>query len=442
MSTLKITKSLVAIFLIVPATLKAACPDLSQYYALVEEEPRTAELALFSLTSDCTDNSEYFALLGSVQLSLGKIFESRENLELALLLDPQNGSALIDYAENLFELGQVTGALEVNQQILQRQDLPETLGDLVRDRDSRWRRYTRDSSFRFAALTGYDNNLNSAPFARQLALTLSGESILLAVSPEFRPVGGGYANLILGGGHRRVGSETTFAVSGEARGRFGDDERHNILQAATQLVISEAGDAPRWALQLDSGQLNYGGNPIFRSTTLRGSYRLTQIRNCGIYSRLAAQYQSYKAQRILGGIETSAGLGLDCTIGLSGADSRLGLEIAALNNKSSDSARLGGDRNGWQANLAWRKQVGAGQLLVQYSHTELNDDYGYSPLFRDGARRQEGLGSAYISYSQRLPALGAGVGFIANVYYHEQQNTIALFRARGASAEIGLSLGF
>ena len=71
--------------------------------------------------------------------------------------------------------------------------------------------------------------------------------------------------------------------------------------------------------------------------------------------------------------------------------SRLGVELVALNNRPKTRERLGGDRSGWQFNLAWQAPVGRGALLFQYSHTKLSDDLGYSPLFKDGARREEAL---------------------------------------------------
>ena len=438
----KITKALTAFFFIAPAALEAFCPDLAQYYPLIDDNPVALESNLFELTSECSDNSEYFALLGSVQLSLGKVLVSRENLELALLINPENGSALIDYAETFFELGEIFTAIDLNLRLLERDDLPAGLRESIAERGMRWRSVTRNTRYRVSALAGYDNNLNSAPFSRQLALTLSGESVLLAVSPNFRPLSGEYSNLIFGGEHTRTGPGRNIRIAGETRGRFGTDHRHNILQANAQVGISEAGERGRWALQVDTAQLNYGGNSIFTSTTLRASLRAGRAFNCEVFPRLAVQYQSFRIQRILGGIETSLGAGLDCsdTFGVRG--SRFGVELLGLNNKPTKTERLGGDRDGWQFNLMWQAPLGRGTLSAQYSRTELNDELGYSPIFKDGARRREALDSAYLSYSVPVETLGPGVRFIANAYFREQRNTIALFRVEGATAEVGLSFEF
>ena len=65
---------------------------------------------------------EYFALLGSAQIQMGDLFRALENLERSLLLDPQMALPF-DYAEVLFRQGQVISALEINNQLSERDDL-------------------------------------------------------------------------------------------------------------------------------------------------------------------------------------------------------------------------------------------------------------------------------------------------------------------------------
>ena len=103
------------------------------------------------------------------------------------MLDSENGSAMVDYAEVLFGLGQVSSAVDINQLLLDRGDLPQGLAEQLVARKRRWTERTQSTTFNLAASAGHDSNLNSAPFERELALTLSGESIVFAVSPEFRP---------------------------------------------------------------------------------------------------------------------------------------------------------------------------------------------------------------------------------------------------------------
>ena len=87
-------------------------------------------------------------------------------MELALLLEPDNGSAMVDYAEVLFELGQVSSALDINDQLLERGDLPEGLETKLLSRQKRWSVGNFNTSFNLAASAGHDSNLNSAPYER------------------------------------------------------------------------------------------------------------------------------------------------------------------------------------------------------------------------------------------------------------------------------------
>ncbi|SVD38720.1 uncharacterized protein METZ01_LOCUS391574, partial [marine metagenome] len=218
--------------LVVPVSGKA-CPDLSSYYPDVDQEWGSVEETLAPLLSQCSESPEYFALLGTAQLRGGNLVRALETLELALLLDPGNGAALVDYAEVLFQQGQVFAAIEINEQLLSRQDLPPGLRDPLTDRQRRWRNLTRGTAFEASILAGYDDNLNSAPLARQLALTLSGESVLLQISPDFRPNSGAYLNLAFGGTRTSASPNLATRLSGQIRGRFGEESAHELVQAST-----------------------------------------------------------------------------------------------------------------------------------------------------------------------------------------------------------------
>ena len=427
--------------LVVPVSVNA-CPDLSSYYPDTDEEWGSVEQALAPLLSLCSDSSEYFALLGTAQLRGSDLMRALESLELALLLDPENGAALIDYAEVLFRQGQVLAALEINQQLLSRDDLPGGLEGPLRDRQRRWRRLTNQTSFEASILGGYDDNLNSAPMARELALTLSGESVLLQVSPEFRPASGAYLNFALGGANSAVWSETATRFSGQVRGRFSENSKHDLVQASTRFVLAERADETRWDVGLGFDHLVYGANSLFSSADLRASYLMAGGEVCRVYPRVAVQYQVYHSQSWLSGLESKLGLGLECDVSAQGSMDRIAVEASGLHNKELKSGRLGGDRQGWQFNVAWQRQLGLGLALLQYTFTRMEDEEGYSPLFSEGVVRDEHRDSLYFQYRRPAPILGSNAQILANIYYHSQRNTIDLFQTRGTSAEIGISWGF
>lgn len=427
--------------LVVPVSGKA-CPDLSGYYPGVEEEWSSIEQALAPLLSQCSESPEYFALLGTAQLRGGNLVQALETLELALLLDSGNGAALVDYAEVLFQQGQVFAAIEINEQLLSRQDLPADLRDPLRDRQRRWRNFTRATGYELSILGGYDDNLNSAPLARQLALTLSGESVLLQVSPDFRPNSGAYLNLAFAGTRNTASPNLATRLSGQVRGRFGEESAHELVQASTRFVLAERADETRWNIEFGLDHLVFGANSLFSSADVRASYLMAGGEVCGAYPRAAVQYQTYHGQSWLSGVESKLGLGLDCNVLIQGYRDRLGAEVSALYNKELKSGRLGGDRQGWQLNVGWQRQLGLGVALFQYTHTRMYDQEGYSPLFSGGIERDERRDSVYFQYRRPIPVLGSQAQILANVYYHSQRNTIDLFQTRGTSAEIGISWGF
>jgi len=231
-------------------------------------------------------------------------------------------------------------------------------------------------------------------------------------------------------------------VSGQVRGRFGENSSYEVLQASSQFAFAQSGDNPRWNAALGFDHLNYGGNAIFSSSTIRASYLARQGNACGIYPRLAIQYQLFHTQESLSGIESSLGVAVDCRLPIGKTVNRLAVEVSALTNRALKSSRLGQDRNGWQVNLAWRRQVGPGQASVQYSFADLNDDEGYSPIFDDGARRQESLSSIYFQYAVPTRRLGAAAQIVTSVSYYNQDSTVGLFRTQGANVEIGINWGF
>ena len=426
---------------VVPVSVNA-CPDLSRYYPDIDDEWGSVEQALAPFLSQCSDSSEYFALLGTAQLRGSDLARGLESLELALLLDPGNGAALVDYAEVLFQQGQVLAALEINQQLLSRDDLPAGLEDSLRDRQRRWRRFTNQTTFEASILGGYDDNLNSAPMARELALTLSGESVLLQVSPEFQPASGAYLNFALAGTNNAVWSETATRFSGQVRGRFSENSKHDLVQASTRFALAERADETRWNVELGFDHLVYGANSLFSSADLRASYLLAAGEVCRAYSRGAVQYQIYHGQSWLSGLESKLGLGLDCNVSGQGPLNRLGVEASGLHNKELKSGRLGGDRQGWQINFAWQRQLGMGLALFQYTYTRMEDEEGYSPLFAGGVVRDEHRDSVYLQYRRPAPILGSKAQIVANIYYHSQRNTIDLFQTSGTSVEIGISWAF
>ena len=146
----------------------------------------------------------------------------------------------------------------------------------------------------------------------------------------------------------------------------------------------------------------------------------------------------FPLRRILSGVETSLGFGLDCFGKLE--DRKIGW---ALNSWPSRIIRLRAD--------AWGVNAMAGRLTLPGSRTEaviffcgilmqMNDELGFSNFFKNGAKRRESLNSAILSYSIPLQKVANGLR-LPSAHITRQRNTIS-FSVEGTSAEMGLSLDF
>ena len=163
--------------------------------------------SLAEIFDQCLLSSEYFSLLGAAQLNTGRLSEELESLERSLLLDPDNGAALIDYSDALLKDVVLFAALELNQLLLDRSDAPLGLKQHLKERQREWRALTRQTDWQIDLLGGYDSNLNGAPDTETVALTLSGEPIFLALNDNYQAIEGPFLNTRIASTHSRLGPE-------------------------------------------------------------------------------------------------------------------------------------------------------------------------------------------------------------------------------------------
>ena len=437
------------------ANAQDVCPDLSDYYGASNgrlnspsnipngnaQPPNWPQLEaqLAEIKLSCLDSSEFFALHGSAQLNSGFVDQSLESLERALLLDPNNGAAQIDYAQALLQKGFVFMALEINQRLLVREDLPENLKPALRNRQQRWKGLTRQKSFQVDTLGGYDNNLNGAPSPDQVTLTLAGEAIPLTLDSDFRPVGGSYLNLRLGGRYRALAPDHQHNWATEVRARTSEDSTSNLIQFSSRYAFIKPTDDHSWQINGGVSHLNFGGKALFSSADSSLRYQAGSRFACKPYYDVAVQMQYYHEQGFLNGVESRASAGLNCPLAGAGQGQRITAEVGLLNNQALRSARLGGDRQGWQVKANWQVPAAGGVLRAELSHVQLDDREGFNELLDNGAARE--LDRSYMLLQYRRP-LGAASSLLINLYRQTQASNIEFFRSSNTSAEIGISWSF
>ncbi len=429
-----------------PQAAKAAessCPDLSGFYAAADQNWPQLERQLAQLKLQCLQSSEFFALHGAAQLNSGLVAESVESLERALLLDPNNGAAQIDYGQALFQQGQLFMALEINQRLLAREDLPASLAPSLNDRQNQWQALTRQKSFQLDTLAGYDNNLNGAPDPDQVTLTLSGENIPLTLNSDFSPVSGGYVNLRLGGRYRALAPRHQHNWAAEVRARTSEDAASNLVQLTSRYGFVKPSEDHSWQVNGGISHLNFGGKALFSGFESSARYAVNSNTVCKPFYDVAVQYQLYHEQDFLNGLESRASLGFNCPLQERFAgNQRFSAEIGVLHNQATRAARLGGNRMGWQFRADWQVQAAGGVIRALVNHTALNDLDGYSPLLVNNAERKLDRSYILLQYRKPLGALGDNASLLVNIYRQTQNSNIEFFRTDNTSGEIGISWGF
>jgi tetratricopeptide (TPR) repeat protein len=432
--------SLLSFSFLLPLSVHA-CPDLAPYYQFGDDtaSQQALQASLSPLMNECLRSSEYFALYGAAHMETGDLAEALELLERALLLDANNGAALIDYAQALYLRGQLFSALDLNGQLLERDDLPENIDRLLQERERRWRGQTRQHGFQADLLAGYDNNLNGAPDPSQITLTLSGEPVILTLNPSYRPVSGPYANLRLGGQYSQQAADHQHNVSAEMRGRVSEDTGSDLVQIASRYNYLRPKRDHAWQIGAAMSHLLYGGSPLYSAAEGNIRYQHTINTSCINSTEFATQFQHYIDQSSLNSLESKVGLGISCSLELAGKPRAIGAQLSLLNNTALNSGRPGGDRDGWQFALQWQFPFHKGVISSQLNHTELNDAEGYSALLDNGAQRW--IKRSYLLLQYRQVIL-PNTAFVVNAYHQNQSSNIELFDSIDTTVELGIILSF
>ena len=392
------------------------------------------ELAVFQ--NRCLRSSEYFALMGGAQLNAGQIGKAYESLERSLLLDPNNGAAQIDYSSVLYDMGQRYAALEINQLLLARNDLPEHLRQLAEFRNSEWRDAAKEHTVRIGATRGYDNNLNGAPDIGQITLTLVDGPISFDLGSDMIAQSGAFSNLTL------TSTQRTFTESGqrswinEVRGRVSNNSDTDLFQLNTQYSIIDITRKRGVLWESGATNLNFGGNTLYSAVQSRFRYQLNGKKSCSPTAEAAMQLQYFSMQPTLNGLETRIAAGLSCA---ASNQSSYGVEIAYITNRALKTQRPGKDRRGQMASFRYQRQIGSGEFYAQTSFVNFKDETGYSPLIADAARRWQDRWSFDLQYRAPFMTETGAIEWMINASHQAQRSNIGLFRQSDRIIELGIS---
>ncbi len=381
----------------------------------------------------CLNSPTFFALYGAALMNTSSVSQAIEMLERALLLSPDNGGALIDYASALYLSGELLAALEINRGLLERSDVPLHLRGMLRQRQSMWESERVRWQGRFAILGGYHDNLNGVADLESLTLTLAGEELLVLLGDNSKPVEGGYVSsrLSLQRVHRLDEGLSRFSVTLQDRttdlARVDTDE----INIGYGREYEHENGGSSWGLE--SSYLVYGNNGLYASLAGQMS-RYWDSENCSPFVEARGRSLYFSEQQHLDELATALGGGVRC--GFSGGQLTLG---SMLRYNQALDTRPGGDRVGAELNLKWQMLLGEGIFFSQLSLVTTSDRQGYSALLENNDERVTDSASFSMQYIYPItPDLSLHAGY----YYRNQNSNIELFDTHSTNVDVGLSVSF
>ena len=387
-------------------------------------------------------------------LSSGRYLEAADHLERALMLDPSLKDAQLSYAIALTGSGDALSAAALLDQLLADPALPAPLQPLIaRQRAalghvggvslaaiaSGWQ-----SRITLATRIGFDSNLLGSPNLENLALTLSGQTIVLALDESYLA---------------RRGSYVRADAQVEAQRSSADGSRWDAmasLRSRYSTTVPEAGST-QLDLLLERSQsrpdglghyLNATGSALeskvgmhYTATGFAGglSWRASAASAC--QARLGAEWQArnYLQNPVLSGRYSGVAGYWSCQEA-SGLQWLLGLKAGS--DGAQDELRPGGDQRQTSLRLSTflpRVASSRGGLLLDLEHSRQSDAAGYSPIIENGLARSVSRSTARLEYQHPLASAALWVLGAERV---EQSSTLSLFQQDSWGAYSGLRVSW
>ena len=413
------------------------CPRFD--YSALPKTPegwQALEVQLVGYQKPCLRNAEYFALLGAAYLQQGKLKRANEALERALLIDPSNGAAMLDYAESLYLSGDLFAAIDLNAQLLGLEGLVPEIEALVNARNQRWIEALTESEWRVSTDVGWDTNLNGGTSSRVIPISIASEYAELLVAEKSRPFSGSYSRTELAYQQlvraKEKNHQIDFALTSRNSSDRGSDFK-SIGLTYTSLVPASRTDSHFFGAALSAHQYGeYDLNnrlELFAGVAEQEAYGAAQKR-VSLYaearadgsvepiSELRAFYSKERLVASNWGFSLASYLGYDL-------DSR---------NVQAGGARLGA---GATARLSWL--LSPIVLSADLGLDGWMDRKTYSQLFEPNEPRR--TARVFTSIEAVYP-LSSALELRSRLAYQVQYSNLPLFRSKDASWDLGLLYRF
>lgn len=400
----------------------------------------------------CQSNAPYLARMGHLYIQELRYSEAADHLERALLFDPDNPEAQLDYALALAGSGDVVSALNLVFALQQRPDIPAPLRQSLRQVGEQWtlavgddagkpRQVTRVNA---GLRTGYDSNLLGTPQLSSLTLTLPGEIISLPIDGSSQPKPGLYTRTDLRLEHTRLqpGGRRWELQAAVLHRNSPSVAEADSTQAEVQLEHTQGADRV-------GGLGHYSSVALTALQTRSGTRYISQGLAAGLEwapasgatpctSRLGLEWQNRRLQsnEVLSGRYIGVGGQWGCSLP---SGQQWQLSARAGRDQPTNDNRPGGAQGQYSLRAYLRNPLGAhGAWLVDAEASRSSDAAGYSPLLDNGRRRTIARLTIRAEYQHTL---SRSVLALAGVEVVAQNASLPLFtlRSRGVYAGVRAS---
>lgn len=420
----------------------------------------------------CQKDASFLAALGQRLNRQGRYLEAADHLERALMLDPTLKDAQLSYAIALAGSGDHLAATALLDDLLAEPAMPPALHALIERQKAKldsllglaeppgWQR-----RLSLAARVGYDSNLMGSPNLESLALTLSGQTLVLPLDASYLAQGGGYmradAQVAL---QRNASDASRWVAVASLRSRYspvapeaGSSQLDLLLERShnPQATDASAGTVGSYFnLSGSDLQANAGTHYIALGVAGGGIWRSAASAGCQARLGAEAQERNYLGNQVLSGRYTGVAGYWSCEQP-SGGQWLLGLK--AGRDAAQDAARPGGDQrqtslrlsgflplNGLPSGLATDlapalATLRRGGLLLDFEQSWQTDANGYSPIIDNGRTRSVARRAARLEYHHPISATAQ---WLLGVEWVAQTSNLPLFRQNSWGAYSGLRLGW
>lgn len=419
---------------------------------------------LDAVAPTCLQSGPFHAWRGAVLWALNQPSSAAESLERALLLDPEQPGAQLDYAQVLMALGDKASARDLLAQIANRMDVPAALQPLLArelaafDSMQAW-----STRWILTSALGFDSNLNNAPAASELTLTFGQDNVTLPLAKESRPQSGpSFLGIVQWQGLKPQGRQL-WVLQAEIRARPTAQNATSYQQADVSASWLEAPEASsQWIVRAGLGRIDFGGQPLLQSARV-GVTRQWQSAvpvEASTLSGMACRPSTgveYEPKRYPGTPNLNANYvgwmaALNCAIRVPGVrqdtpmgkgpsvfPEQAGVQLRVGHDQAVHENRPGGNQRRVELRTTWESRLGPYKANADYSYTRQSDSLGYSPLLENNAVRSIRRHSVRLELSESLARYGlTGTDWFASFEINQQLSNLQAFVNRQKVVYVGI----